>query len=108
MPRCIAVLPSNASSQRTKLGRVGALEGWAEGHSTGGTSLWRGVTDPDDGEPQMTAAIPTIRELFDIPEQIRKGDFVHKLGEGIANPSESPLRHDRSGGASIGSGGASW
>ena len=37
----------------------------------------------------MTAAIPTIRELFDIPEQIRKGDFVHKLGEGIANPRET-------------------
>jgi hypothetical protein len=35
-------------------------------------------------------AEPTmIRELFDIPEQIRKGDFVHKLGEGIANPRET-------------------
>jgi hypothetical protein len=28
----------------------------------------------------------TIRELFDIPEQIRKGDFVLKLAEGVANP----------------------
>jgi hypothetical protein len=27
----------------------------------------------------------TIRELFDLPEQIRKGDFVHKLGEGVEN-----------------------
>lgn len=31
----------------------------------------------------------TIRELFDIPEQIRKGDFVLKLAEGIANPKET-------------------
>ncbi|MCX5743554.1 MAG: hypothetical protein NT062_13770 [Proteobacteria bacterium] len=31
----------------------------------------------------------TIRELFDIPEQIRKGDFVLKLAEGIANPRET-------------------
>lgn len=28
----------------------------------------------------------TVRDLFDLPEQIRKGDFVHKLGEGIENP----------------------
>ena len=32
------------------------------------------------------AAPTTIRELFDIPEQIRKGDFVLKLAEGVANP----------------------
>ncbi len=31
----------------------------------------------------------TIRELFDIPEQIRKGDFVLKLAEGVANPRET-------------------
>ncbi len=28
----------------------------------------------------------TIRELFDLPEQIRKGDFVLKLTEGVGNP----------------------
>ena len=27
-----------------------------------------------------------LRDLFDLPEQIRKGDFVHKLGEGVENP----------------------
>lgn len=37
----------------------------------------------------MTAVPTPIRELFDIPEQIRKGDFVHKLNEGIANPRET-------------------
>lgn len=31
----------------------------------------------------------TVRELFDIPEQIRKGDFVLKLAEGVANPRET-------------------
>ena len=35
----------------------------------------------------MTADPTTIRELFDIPEQIRKGDFVLKLAEGIAEPA---------------------
>ena len=28
-----------------------------------------------------------VRDLFDIPEQIRKGDFVHKLSEGIDDPA---------------------
>lgn len=28
----------------------------------------------------------TVRDLFDLPEQIRKGDFVLKLSEGIENP----------------------
>src|SRR5260370_25626611 len=28
----------------------------------------------------------TVRDLFDVPEQIRKGDFVLKLTEGIDNP----------------------
>lgn len=30
-----------------------------------------------------------IRELFDLPEQIRKGDFVHKLSEGVEHPAET-------------------
>lgn len=37
----------------------------------------------------MAAPMTTIRDLFDIPEQIRKGDFVHKLSEGVANPRET-------------------
>lgn len=28
---------------------------------------------------------PLVRDLFDIPEQIRKGDFVHKLSEGVGD-----------------------
>ena len=30
-----------------------------------------------------------VRDLFDIPEQIRKGDFVHKLSEGIDDPAKT-------------------
>lgn len=37
----------------------------------------------------MSTQPTTIRELFDIPEQIRKGDFVLKLAEGVANPRET-------------------
>jgi predicted ATPase len=28
-----------------------------------------------------------VRDLFEIPDQIRKGDFVHKLTEGIEDPA---------------------
>lgn len=36
-----------------------------------------------------TSTPTPIRELFDLPEQLRKGDFVHKLSEGIARPRET-------------------
>ncbi|AUX24045.1 uncharacterized protein SOCEGT47_045780 [Sorangium cellulosum] len=30
-----------------------------------------------------------VRDLFDLPEQIRKGDFVHRLSEGVLAPVET-------------------
>jgi hypothetical protein len=36
-------------------------------------------------ETALTTELSTIRELFDLPEQIRKGDFVLKLSEGVEN-----------------------
>ena len=32
---------------------------------------------------------PHVRELFDLPDQVRKGDFVVKLSEGIEHPHET-------------------
>ena len=36
----------------------------------------------------MTTQNP-VRDLFDLPEQVRKGDFVLKLAEGVAHPKET-------------------
>jgi hypothetical protein len=44
---------------------------------------------PKIEETRAMAELTTIRELFDIPEQIRKGDFVLKLAEGVANPKDT-------------------
>jgi hypothetical protein len=39
---------------------------------------------PVRGAPPMAQPMAEpIRDLFDLPEQIRKGDFVHKLSEGV-------------------------
>ncbi|NUP07975.1 MAG: hypothetical protein HOW73_18165 [Polyangiaceae bacterium] len=37
----------------------------------------------------MINASVRVRELFDLPEQVRKGDFVLKLTEGIEQPKET-------------------
>ena len=30
-----------------------------------------------------------VRDLFDLPAQVRKGDFVLKLSEGVEHPKET-------------------
>jgi hypothetical protein len=30
-----------------------------------------------------------VRELFDLPDEVRKGDFVHKLSEGVEDPAKT-------------------
>lgn len=37
----------------------------------------------------MSPSSERVRDLFDIPDQIRKGDFVHKLTEGVDAPAET-------------------
>jgi hypothetical protein len=45
---------------------------------------------PVRGAPPMAQPMAEpIRDLFDLPEQIRKGDFVHKLSEGVEHARET-------------------